>query len=170
MKCSFILNGDDVSVQTPPSTLLVDIVRDHFGLKNTRAGCLQGECGFCSVLLDGSLALSCMVPAFRAHRAEVITIEGFEQTDDYTDIEHGFAQAQFRPCTFCSAGRVLTAHALLLNNVTPTELELRRAAASIRCRCSASTRFITGMRYAAQFRRERENALKGQTGLRILPG
>ncbi|MFO8065057.1 MAG: (2Fe-2S)-binding protein [Spirochaetota bacterium] len=169
MKCSFILNGDDVSVQTPPSTLLVDIIRDHFGLKTTRDGCLQGECGFCSVLLDNSLALSCMVPAFRAHRSEVITIDGFKQTDDYADIDQGFARAQFEPCSFCFGGRVLTAHAVLLFNAAPTDMELRRAAASIRCRCSATTRFIMGMRYAAQYRRERENALKGQTGLRILP-
>lgn len=170
MKCSFILNGEDVSVQTPPSTLLVDIIRDQLGLKATHAGCLQGECGFCSVLLDSSLALSCMVPAFRAHRSEVITIEGFKQTDDYTDIERGFARAQFEPCSFCFAGRVLTAHAVLLSNAAPTEMELRRAAASIRCRCSATTRFVMGMRDAGHFRRERENAVKGQTGLRILPG
>ena len=170
MKCSFILNGEDVSVQTPPSTLLVDIIRDEFELKATRAGCLQGECGFCSVLLDGALTLSCMVPAFRAHRSEVITIEGFVQTDDYADIERGFSRARFEPCEFCRAGRVLTAHAVLLANATPTDMELRRAAASVRCRCSSTGRFIEGMRNAAQFRRERENALKGETGLRILPG
>lgn len=170
MKCSFILNGDDVSVQTPPSTLLVDIIRDHFGLKGSRAGCLQGECGFCAVLLGGSLTLSCLVPAFRAHRTEVITIEGFEQTDDYADIERGFAEANFAPCDFCRAGRVLTTHAVLLQNAAPTETELRRAAASVRCRCSSTGRFIDGMRAAAVFRRERENALKGETGLRILPG
>jgi carbon-monoxide dehydrogenase small subunit len=170
MKCSFILNGDDVSVQVPPSALLVDMIRDRFDLKESRAGCLQGECGFCSVLLDGSLTLSCMVPAFRAHRSEVITLEGFTQTDDYSDIERGFADAGFVPCGFCRAGRVLTTHGLLLSNATPTETELRRAAASVRCRCSATSRFIDGMRNAAQFRRERENALKGETGLRILPG
>jgi aerobic carbon-monoxide dehydrogenase small subunit len=170
MKCSFILNGDDVSVQTPPSTLLIDIIRDDLGLKASRAGCLQGECGFCTVLLDSSLTLACMVPAFRAHRTEVITIEGFEQTDDYGDIERGFADAGFEPCGFCRAGRVLTTHAVLLANATPTENELRRAGASIRCRCSSTSRFIDGMRNAAQQRRERENALKGETGLRILPG
>jgi aerobic-type carbon monoxide dehydrogenase small subunit (CoxS/CutS family) len=65
---------------------------------------------------------------------------------------------------------VLTAHAVLLANAAPTEVELRRAAASVRCRCSSTSRFIEGMRHAAQFRRERENALKGETGLRILPG
>ncbi|MFP4010346.1 MAG: (2Fe-2S)-binding protein [Spirochaetaceae bacterium] len=170
MKCSFILNGEDVSIQTPPSTLLIDIIRDHFGLKGGRTGCMQGECGLCSVLLEGGLTLACLIPAFRAHRSEVITIEGFVQTDDYLDVERGFADAGFQPCDFCRAGCVLATHALLLSNATPTETELQRATASIRCRCSAGSRFIDGIRNAAQYRRERENVQKSKTGLRILPG
>ena len=158
MNTSFILNGELVSIDTSPDALLVDILRQRFGLLGTRPGCTQGYCGTCSVLIDGRLTPSCMIPAFRITGRDVLTIEGFMQTQDFLDIERGFEQAGMSPCRYCVAGKVLTAQALLLETQDPQIDEIREAVSAIYCRCTSYYAFIEGIRFAAEVRRRRVHA------------
>lgn len=157
MNTSFILNGELVSIDTSPEALLVDILRRDFGLLGARPGCTQGYCGTCSILLDGRLTPSCMIPAFRITGREVLTIEGFMQTQDFVDIERGFEQAGMSPCRYCVSGKVLTAQALLLENQEPQIEDVRQAVTAIWCRCTSYSTFVEGIRYAADMRRRRVN-------------
>lgn len=155
MNTSFILNGDLVSIDTAPEVLLVDILRDQFGLMGTRPGCTQGYCGTCSILLNGRLTPSCMVPAFRATGSEIITIEGFMQTQEFLDIEKGFEQTGMTPCRYCVSSKILATQALLLENRSPQEEDIRQTVFSVWCRCTSYTSFADGIRASSQIRRRR---------------
>jgi carbon-monoxide dehydrogenase small subunit len=152
---SFILNGDLVSIDTEPGVLLVDILRNNFGLLGTRPGCTQGYCGNCSVLVNGRLTPSCMVPAFRATGSEIITIEGFMQSEDFTDIEKGFEQAGMTPCRYCVSSKILTTQALLLENPVLQEEDVRQAVFSVWCRCTSYSSFAKAIRVSAEIRGRR---------------
>jgi carbon-monoxide dehydrogenase small subunit len=110
---SFILNGEDVSARVRTVDRLSDLLRDSFGLFGVRSDCRCGRCGRCLVFLDGRLVPSCMVPAFRVRGREVVTIEGFAQTDEYQDILEGFSAAGVSTCGFCEEGKMMAVAALL---------------------------------------------------------
>jgi len=158
VKISFVLNHERVSVDTHPETLLIDVLRENFGKVGARPGCIEGECGFCSVLLDDDLALSCMLPVFRIRGHRITTINAFLQSPEYRDIELGFRRATIQPCRFCLAGKVLTSYEVIKHNRRPSDDEVDRAAAAVQCRCTSYSRFRAAIRYAAEFRRKRENA------------
>ncbi|HUX49597.1 MAG TPA: 2Fe-2S iron-sulfur cluster-binding protein [Spirochaetia bacterium] len=157
MNTSFILNGEVVSIDTNPDVLLVDILRNQFGLLGTRPGCTQGYCGTCSVLLNGRLTPSCMVPAFRATGSEIVTIEGFMQSQDFLDIEKGFEQAGMAPCRYCVSSKILTTQALLLETQSPQEQDIREVVFSVWCRCTSYSSFAEGIRASSEVRRRRSS-------------
>jgi aerobic carbon-monoxide dehydrogenase small subunit len=160
VRVSFILNGERVSLETLPHMRLIEILRKDFGLTGARPGCLYGTCGFCSILLNGELALSCMIPAFRVDNCEIMTIEGFMETRDFRDIEIGFHRAGTVPCKFCSAAKVLTTHWLISGHPSPTPEDLQRAVAAVQCRCTTYARFANAVRYSAEVRRKRLHGRK----------
>jgi aerobic carbon-monoxide dehydrogenase small subunit len=155
MIIGFILNGDDVSARVEPGDRLIDVLREQFRLIGAKAGCYAGRCGSCTVLLDGRSVPSCMVPAFAARNTEIITIEGFSQTVDYLDIEQGFQRAGIETCGYCTAAKVLTAHALLDKNPDPDDEEIRAALSGIVCRCNEPSGLIAAVREAAVARQRR---------------
>lgn len=157
MRVSFNLNGKRVSLDTNPETLLIDVIREHFGQNGARPGCIQGECGFCSVLLDQNLALSCMLPMFKVSGRRVTTIDSFLESPEYRDIELGFRRAGIEPCRFCVAGKVLTTYEIIRRVRRPDPEELDRAASAVQCRCTSYSRYRRAIRYAAEFRRKREH-------------
>ncbi|MFW5786104.1 MAG: (2Fe-2S)-binding protein [bacterium] len=157
MRISFVLNRQRVSLDTQPETLLIDVLRESFDQIGARPGCIQGECGFCSVLLDDKLALSCMLPMFLVRGRRVTTIDAFLQSPEYRDIELGFRRAGIEPCRFCVAGKVLTTYEVIRHARRPSAEELDHAAAAVQCRCTSYSRYRTAIRYAAEFRRKREN-------------
>jgi carbon-monoxide dehydrogenase small subunit len=157
VKISFVLNGKDVSVESPPYVRFVHILREHFGLIGTKEGCLQGKCGHCLIFLNGNLAPACMLPVFSAFKGNVITIEGFRGTPEFTDIEKGFLQAGVNPCGFCSSAKILTTHKLLEENLSPTEPQIRKALSGVTCRCTSNTALIEGVKAAAAQRRQRSH-------------
>jgi carbon-monoxide dehydrogenase small subunit len=157
VRVSFILNRRRVSTDCHPETLLIDVLRETFGQIGARPGCVQGECGFCSVLVDDSLALSCMLPMFRLRDRRVTTIDSFLKSSEYRDIELGFRRAGIEPCRFCVAGKVLTTYEVIRHPGRPDPDELDRAAAAVQCRCTSYSRYRLAIRYAAEFRRKREN-------------
>jgi len=155
MTLSFILNGEDVVVRCEANVRLIDILRSNFGLLGAKAGCLSGKCGFCSVILNGSVINACLIPAFRLPGSEIITVEGFSQTDEYRDIASGFAGAKLETCRFCENSLILSAGALLEKNNRPSGQEILKAFNGIRCRCTDPDKLVEGVKNAVEIRGRR---------------
>ena len=158
MNMAFILNGEDVSINSNNSNFqsrLVDILRGTFSLLGTKIGCLNGNCGNCSIILNGNVVKSCLIPAFKVHGSEIITIEGFSQTDEYQDIINGFEEAGVEDCGICSTGKILTTEALLSRNSQPSEEEILQAFCGLRCRCTDPIELVQGVLAVSEFRRRR---------------
>jgi carbon-monoxide dehydrogenase small subunit len=160
MRIAFQLNGKDVSVDCAPYTRLIHLLREEFGLLGMKEGCLQGQCGYCLVILNDELVPACLVPAFSAFRGRIVTIEGFRETPEYHDIEKGFLQAGAVPCGFCASAKVLAAHILLQENPNPSEAVIRKALSGILCRCTSPTDLIAAVMAAASNRRLRSHGQK----------
>jgi carbon-monoxide dehydrogenase small subunit len=155
MTIGFILNGEDVVVRAEADTRLINILRGHFGLLGAKTGCLTGKCGVCSVIFNGEVVKSCLIPAFRTRGSEVITIEGFSQTDEYQDILTGFLQTGLDTCQFCRTGRILTATALLERKSRPSREEILRGFDGIRCRCTDPESLVEAINTVAEIRQRR---------------
>jgi len=151
----FILNGEDVAFRGSPGARLIDILRGEFGLSGAKACCLAGKCGLCSVIFNGSVSHACLIPAFRLGGSEVITIEGFSLTDEYQDIEAGFAEAQVESCGYCRNGKALAAGALLGRSKRPSREDILRAADGIKCRCTDPELLAEGIERALEARLRR---------------
>ena len=155
MKIEFILNGEDVVVQTNAERRLSDVLRTSFKLLGSKTGCYIGQCGACSVLLNGVVVKSCLIPIFKVINCEIITIEGFSQTEDYQDILTGFEQAGVISCGFCNTGKILAAEALLNKSHKPSRKEILTAFQGIKCRCSEPEIMIQGVLASTAHRRRR---------------
>lgn len=155
MTLGFILNGEDVLVKSDAKKRLVDILRDNFGLLETKSGCNIGQCGACSIILNGEVVKSCLIPAFKIQGCEIITIEGFAQTDEYQDIVLGFSEAGLENCGFCSNGKILNIEALLGKNRNPEQEEILPVFNGVKCRCIEPTELVQGVLAVAEFRRRR---------------
>ena len=155
MKLAFILNGEDVSVNCGGESRLVDVLRGSFGLTGTKNGCNSGVCGNCLVIFNGNVLKSCLIPAVKIKNSEIITIEGFSQTDEFQDIKSGFAEAGLESCGICSAGKILATEALLSRNQQPTESDILSAFNGIRCRCTEPAELIQGVLTVIEHRRKR---------------
>lgn len=160
MKIPLVLNGKDVVVDVPPEKRLVDVLREDLGLLETKARCYRGECGFCSVLLDNQVQLSCIIPIFSARNATIVTMEGFKRTKDFSDIIKGFKTARYQPCEYCLSGRIFLIHDLLQRTPYPIETEIVELSNANLCRCSDLNTFIDAVISAAKYRRERSNERK----------
>lgn len=150
MKISFLLNGTTVSVDTDPIRRLIDVLRDDFGLLGIKEGCGEGECGACSILLDGGLALSCIIAIGAIHGREVTTIEGFEKTDEFHHLATSFVEAGAIQCGYCTPGMILAAHSLLTSVPDPDESEIREALSGNLCRCTGYNLIVQAVVSAAQ--------------------
>ncbi len=155
MTVGFILNGEDVVVQTTADKRLVDILRDSFQLTGTKAGCRTGRCGSCSVMLNGKVVPSCLIPAFQVRGTEVITLEGFSQTDEYQDILLGFSRAGVETCGYCDGAKIFAAEALLEHNPRPSKMEALAALSGVVCRCTEPSDLAAGILAAAEIRQRR---------------
>ena len=153
MKFGFILNGEDVVADSAPETRLVEILRDNFNLLGTKTGCNAGICSSCSIIFNGNVAKSCIIPAFKVQGSEIITIEGFSQTDEYLDIVEGFSEAGLDSCGFCRTGKILATQALLGRNHKPSKRYILSAFNGIRCRCTEPEELIRGVMAVIEFRR-----------------
>lgn len=155
MEIRFVLNRKEVAIDTDPLRRLLDVLREDFGLTGVKEGCGEGECGACSVLIDGELALSCITPVGTIEGASVFTIEGLRETERYGKISDAFAEAGSVQCGFCTPGFVVAAEALLRTNSSPTEDEIREAISGNFCRCTGYSSIVEGIRIASRRGREK---------------
>ncbi len=132
----FTLNGKRVAFDGDPLKRLVDVLREGFQLTGTKEGCGEGECGACSVLKNGRLVTSCIIPVGAISGDEIVTIEGLRETEQGKCIIESFAEGGAVQCGFCIPGMVMAAQALLLKNPHPTEEDVRLAISGNICRCT----------------------------------
>ena len=150
MKIEFELNGQKVSVDVEPTMRLLDVLREHFGLISVKEGCGEGECGSCSVLLDGKAVPSCLVPVGMVMGRRVMTIEGYRKTKKFKVLLDAFAEAGAVQCGFCTPGIIMAVESLLSENPHPTDEEIRRGLSGNLCRCTGYNMIVNAVKLAAQ--------------------
>jgi carbon-monoxide dehydrogenase small subunit len=146
---AFVLNGEPVQVRTWPMKRLLDVLRDDLRLTGTKEGCGEGECGACSVLLDGVLVNSCLVPIVQVAGAEVRTIEGMAQSPGFPALRDAMVEGNGSQCGICTPGMLLAATALLERHPHPDERDIREALAGNLCRCTGYVRIVEAVQRAA---------------------
>ena len=158
LKC--VVNGKDIAVMIDPSHSLADVIRYDLGLTGTKKGCEEGECGACTVLVDGLPVDSCIVPAMKAQGRSILTIEGLEQNGELDPIQEAFVEAGAIQCGFCTPGVVLSAKALLMREENPTKEEVRDELSGHFCRCTGYLQFYDAVRIASEKIAARKAATK----------
>jgi carbon-monoxide dehydrogenase small subunit len=157
MNIAFNLNGAQVSVDAPSDVSLLTVLRDYLGVTGPKSGCDIGECGACSVLLDGRLVNSCLVLAAQAGGRKVVTIEGIRGPDGGpNDLQQAFIDYGAVQCGYCIPGMVLAGEALLAANPGPTRTEIRQAIAGNLCRCTGYQQIVDAIA-ATSARRQEES-------------
>lgn len=132
----FILNGEACHTEIPEDATLLKVLRDILHLTGTKEGCGEGDCGACTVLVDGRSVNSCLFPAVQAEGCQVMTIEGVEAHPELARIQKAFVDYGAVQCGFCSPGMIMSTVALLQKNPKPTEEEIRRGLSGNICRCT----------------------------------
>ena len=132
----FILNGEACHTEIPEDATLLKVLRDILHLTGTKEGCGEGDCGACTVLVDGRSVNSCLLPAVQAEGCQVMTIEGVEANPELARIQKAFVDYGAVQCGFCSPGMIMSTVALLQKNPKPTEEEIRRGLSGNICRCT----------------------------------
>ncbi len=151
-----VVNGDPVEFLTDPSTTLLNALRDSLGLTGVKEGCGSGDCGACSVLMDGKLVCSCLVLAPEAQGRRIETIEGMAEDGMLHPLQRNFLEYAALQCGFCTPGLLIAAKALLIANPDPTETEARFWLAGNLCRCTGYDKIIKAvMATAAELRQEK---------------
>lgn len=135
-KISCKINGEDISVEIPSDMTLVAMLRDVLGLTGTKLGCGEGDCGACTVIVDGLSVNSCIYPAVRADGRKILTIEGVARNGQLSEIQDAFLEHGAVQCGFCSPGMIMSVKTLLDISTNPTEEEIRRAISGNLCRCT----------------------------------
>ena len=143
------INGKQYQADIDPRTLLLDFIRDHAGLTGSKRGCNEGKCGACTVMLDGLTVKACNLLAMRAHKQEVLTVEGLAIDGHLTPIQQCFHENHSLQCGFCTAGFLMSAKYLLAQNPEPSEAEIRDAIHGNVCRCTGYQKIVEGIQAAA---------------------
>ena len=155
MNISFKLNGKEVITKTTISVRLIDILRGTFHLLGAKSGCLIGVCGSCTVVFNGKVTKSCLIPAFRVQGSEIITIESFSETDNCKDIIKGFEKAGVENCGYCNAGKIFITETILAKNRQPARSEILSGFSGTHCRCTDPEKLIAAVLAAADIRQRR---------------
>jgi carbon-monoxide dehydrogenase small subunit len=156
MKIKFQLNGQPRVVETAPMRRLLNVLREDLELTRTKEGCGEGECGTCTVLLDGDPVNACMVVIGQAMGREIETVEGLGTAEHLSPIQRTFMEDGGAQCGICTPGMLISTEALLRKHPSPSDLEIREALAGNLCRCTGYERIVESVRRAARLRREGE--------------
>jgi aerobic carbon-monoxide dehydrogenase small subunit len=154
------VNGDPRTVVVKANTLLVNVLRDRLSLTGTKRGCELGDCGSCTVLLDGEPVDSCLVLAVEADGHEIITVEGVAQNSQLDAVQQAFIDKAATQCGFCTPGMILSAKALLSRNPHPTEQDVREALAGNLCRCTGYVNIVRAVLDAAEEQEDEKGVMQ----------
>jgi aerobic-type carbon monoxide dehydrogenase small subunit (CoxS/CutS family) len=150
LRIKFRLNGSQVEVETKPNKRLLDLLRDDLGLTGTKEGCSIGECGACTVLVNGKAVNSCLVLAGEIDGADIITIEGIANNGELHPLQENFLKYGAVQCGFCIPGMILSAYALLSKKRNPDEEEIKEAIAGNLCRCTGYKQIIEAIKHTIE--------------------
>jgi aerobic carbon-monoxide dehydrogenase small subunit len=146
------INGRDARFEVDPDERLLDTLREKAGLTGTKKGCAIGECGACSVLLDGKLVPSCLVLAASADGAEIVTVEGLSSKSGLSDLQRAFIEEGAVQCGYCTPGMLLAGEYLLSRYQRPTSDQIREGISGNLCRCTGYTKIVSAIRKTARRR------------------
>jgi aerobic carbon-monoxide dehydrogenase small subunit len=152
----FTLNGKSVSREVPAHRLLLDLLRDEIGLTGTKEGCGTGDCGACTVYLNGKPVNSCLVLSGELDGAEIVTIEGLKIGEELHPIQKAFLEDGGAQCGYCTPGMLMMSKALLEENPNPTEEDIRFALSGNLCRCTGYAKIVQAVQDAAAALRARD--------------
>ena len=150
----FTINGRSEDLAVEPLETLLTVIRDRLGLTGTKKGCDGGECGACTVLLDGEPILSCLTPAVQVHGRTVTTIEGLASNGRLHSIQKAFVEKGAVQCGFCSSGMIMATAGLLAKNPNPSETQIRQGLAGNLCRCTGYQKIVDAVLLVAADRSE----------------
>jgi aerobic-type carbon monoxide dehydrogenase small subunit (CoxS/CutS family) len=143
------VNGFAYDLLIRPQWTLADVLRDELGLTGTKKGCDKGECGACTVIVDGEAILSCLVLAIQMQGKRILTIEGLSQEGRLDALQDAFVQYGAIQCGYCTPGMIMTARALLSKNSRPSEEEIKKALSGNLCRCTGYVKIIEAVKNAS---------------------
>jgi carbon-monoxide dehydrogenase small subunit len=149
------VNGESVEVAIEPSAMLLNVLREELGLTGAKEACSVGDCGACTVLLDGTAVNSCITPAMKAMNRDVLTVEGLGRPGELHPIQEAFVEHGAVQCGYCTPGMILSAKALLDKNPSPTEEEVRVGISGNLCRCTGYVKIVEAILAAAERMRAR---------------
>lgn len=152
MSFAFVVNGQQVEVEAAGSRRLLDVLREDLGMTGTKEGCGEGECGACSVLVDGALVDACLVPLSQAHGTQVRTVEGLAEPGTLGVLQQAFLETGGAQCGICTPGMLIAGEAFLASGVEPTDDNIREAIAGNLCRCTGYAKIIDAIALAAHRR------------------
>lgn len=150
MRISFTLNNRSTFIECDPMIRLLDILREDFKLTGVKEGCGEGECGACSVIIDGNIVNSCLVSVGALEGAKITTIEGYKETKRYVVLKEAFEEAGAVQCGFCIPGMIMAAEALLSKNKNPAEKDIREAISGNLCRCTGYSMIVDAIKLASK--------------------
>ena len=152
----FTLNGKEIEVSAPPSLTLLKLLRERLNLTGTKVGCERGECGACTVLVDGAPVDSCLVLAPQVEGKKVETIEGLSRSGRLHPLQEAFVEESAVQCGYCIPGMIMAAKTLLDRNLRPTRDEIKRAISGNLCRCTGYVKIVRAVESAAEKMRGEE--------------
>lgn len=150
MRISFLLNGKPMEMEVQGERRLLDFLREDLHLTGTKEGCGEGECGACTVILDGKAVHACLTTVGELDNSQLLTIEGLEQNGELDRLQKAFIKKSAVQCGFCTSGMIMSAKALLMENPHPTQEEIKRAIAGNICRCSGYKEIKAAIALAAE--------------------
>jgi aerobic-type carbon monoxide dehydrogenase small subunit (CoxS/CutS family) len=146
----FNINGKIYEDEIDVRRTLLEVLRENFGLTGTKKGCNEGECGSCTVLLDGKPVTSCLVLAIEAQGKRIETVEGVAENGELHPLQHAFIEHGAFQCGFCTPGTLMAAKGLLIENPRPSEEDVRKSIAGNLCRCSGYNKYVEAILDAAE--------------------
>jgi aerobic carbon-monoxide dehydrogenase small subunit len=153
MKITFQINGVEREIDSPPMKRLLDVLREDLRLTGTKEGCGEGECGACSVIVDGEVINSCLAPICQMQGANVLTAEGLSRDGRLGRLQQAFLECGAAQCGVCTPGMLISARSLLDANPHPTHDEIKEAIAGNLCRCTGYIKIVEAIELAADARR-----------------
>ncbi len=149
---NFVVNGHDVSISVPPTERLLDTLRRRLGLTSVKEGCSSGECGACTIIMNGKPVCSCLMHAAQANGSIILTLEGLSDKGELHPLQDAFVKAGAVQCGYCTPGMILVAKALLDKNPHPTDEEIIEAMSGNLCRCTGYVKILEAVKLVVRGR------------------